>query len=126
MIAKNTSFTGMNNPEPEPVEPGMIPGERKPPSTGLRAARYIAIKFITLFLMVVIAMYLSIILVNYGGGIDDIFRDQITMSVTGENLNRLALHQPAMTSEEAQQFKWQMEESFGLHQPFLVRSATYL
>ncbi len=104
----------------------MIPGERKPPSTGLRAARYIAIKFITLFLMVVVAMYLSIILVNYGGGIDDIFRDQITMSVTGENLNRLALHQPAMTPEEAQQFKWQMEEAFGLHQPFLGRAATYL
>ncbi len=76
--------------------------------------------------MVVIAMYLSIILVNYGGGIDDIFRDQITMSVTGENLNRLALHQPAMTPEEAQQFKWQMEESYGLHRPFLGRAVTYL
>lgn len=116
----------MNNPEFDPNEPGSIPSERKPPKTGLRAARYIVIKFLTLSLMVVIALYLSIILVNYGGGIDDIFRDQITMSVTGENLNRLALHQPAMTPEEAQQFKWQMEESFGLHRPFLGRAATYL
>jgi peptide/nickel transport system permease protein len=116
----------MSIPDPVSKEPGITPEKRKPPSTGLRVARYISIKFITLFLMVVIAIYLSIILVNYGGGIDDIFRDQITMTISGENLNRLALHQAAMTSEEAEQFKWQMEESFDLHRPFLVRSAFYL
>jgi peptide/nickel transport system permease protein len=103
-----------------PAEPGT------PPSAASRITRYVSIKFLMLSLMVVVAVFTSIVLVNYGGGIDDIFRDQVLMSVTTENMNRHAARQPAMTPEEELDYKWQMEEAFGLHKPFLLRAGVYL
>jgi len=78
-----------------------------------------------LSLMVVVGLYLTILIINYGGYIDQIFRARID-----ESLNSVGLYQRDMTLEERRvaydQIRWAMEEAFGLHQPFLIRSFRFL
>jgi peptide/nickel transport system permease protein len=109
------------NPEPE-----LAQAPAQPPNTVLRIFSFVSKKIITLTVMVIIAVFLSIVLVNYGGGIDDIYRDAILMSVTSVNMNRHAAGQPVLTPEEERTYKWEQEEALGLHKPFLLRAGIYL
>jgi len=97
-------------------------------STASRVLRYTVVRLITLFLTVVIAVYLTILIANMGGYVDQIQRGQIQEAVSMQ----LALNPAfkALSSEERQNQMDSMisiqEKRLGLDKPFVVRSFLYL
>src|SRR5690349_21910584 len=52
-------------------------------TTFMRVVRYVSIRLLTLFVTVVIGIYLTILIANMGGYVDTIMRGQIRDHVTG-------------------------------------------
>jgi peptide/nickel transport system permease protein len=99
----------------------MDPSEDKLTSrTFSRVAKYISFRAATLFVVVAVGIFLAIIVINFGGYIDNIHRADID-----ESLNFISLGMRGATAEELTQatekYRWAMEEAYGLHQPFLLR-----
>ena len=99
----------------------MDPSADKPSSSTIsRVFKYVTLRAITLFLMVSIGIFLAIVVINYGGYIDNIHQADIN-----ESLNFVSLSMPGATIEEVAQAtekaRWAMEEAYGLHKPFLQR-----
>jgi peptide/nickel transport system permease protein len=99
----------------------MDPSNSRPtPSTFSRVAKYVTFRGLTLALMVSIGIFLAIVVINLGGYIDEIHRADID-----ETLNFLSLSNPGVSREEllrlTEEIRWQMEEAYGLHKPFLLR-----
>ena len=128
----------MNSGSRAEISPGtanLSPGERPAPrpgcgrwwSTLLRVARYTAVKALILFATVVVGIYLTILVVNLGDHVDEIFRGQIEhqvgLMIYGGWLKGVA--EPEWT-EIIEQTIWEMEEAKGLHRPFLKRSGRRL
>jgi peptide/nickel transport system permease protein len=97
-------------------------------STLSRVLRYTAVRVVILFLTVVASVYLTILIANMGGYVDQIQRGQIQEQVN----QNLALN-PAFKALSAEEKQIQMaaqitiqEKRLGLDKPFLVRSFTYL
>ena len=97
-------------------------------STLSRVLRYTAVRVVILFLTVVASVYLTILIANMGGYVDQIQRGQIQEQVN----QNLALN-PAYKALSAEEKQIQMaaqitiqEKRLGLDKPFLVRSFTYL
>jgi peptide/nickel transport system permease protein len=93
-----------------------------------RILRYTAVRVIILFFTVVVSVYLTILVANMGGYVDQIQRGQIQEAVA----QNLALN-PAFKALSAEERQIQMrsqisiqEKRLGLDKPFLVRSFTYL
>lgn len=97
-------------------------------NTLIRLARYSTVRLVTLFMTVVIGVYLTILIANMGGYVDEILRsemrERISIAVslnptyrdyTAEQRNDIVNAQIA-----------QEEERLGLNRPFLVRSISYL
>ena len=99
-------------------------------SSILRVARYMAIRTLTLFVTVVIGIYLVVLIANMGGYVDEIrrgaIREQISMNIymsqdpqikllSGEQKNQLIAEQVAL--EETRR---------GLDRPFIIRSFAFL
>lgn len=112
---------------PEEIEKPVETAKKKPNST-LRLIRYTAGKFISLFLAVLIGMYLVILIANMGGYVDEIMkaqiRDSIGISVSMDpELRRLP-------SAERQQLINELvaveEQRLGLDKPFIGRSFRFL
>ncbi len=96
----------------------------KPPSgTFSRIAKYISVKFLTLSVMLAVAIFLSVVFVNYGGFIDTIAEDQIMMSIGPINMERVNNGFEPMTTEETEQYIAEAREAAGLNRPFLLRCA---
>jgi peptide/nickel transport system permease protein len=99
----------------------MEPSPEKPSSsTTSRVFRYVTLRAVTLFLVFSVGIFLAIVVINYGGYIDNIHRADI-----GEALNSISLSMPGATIEEVaqatEQARLAMEEAYGLHKPFLLR-----
>jgi peptide/nickel transport system permease protein len=94
--------------------------ERRNSSTFSRVAKYISFRATVLFVIISAGIFLAIVIVNYGGYIDNIHRADID-----ESLNFISLSMRGASSEELAQatesYRWAMEEAYGLHQPFLLR-----
>ena len=97
-------------------------------STFSRVAKYTAVRIITLFFTVVVALYLTVLIANMGGYVDKIQRAQIR-----EDISQRVGRDPAskFLSPEAKTTKINtmialQEERYGLNQPFVIRSAAYL
>lgn len=97
-------------------------------STFLRVSRYVFMRLLTLFVTVVIGVYLTILIANMGGFVDDIMkgeiRDRVTQSLinspTAQNMDpdvRKKLIQDSIAAEE---------ERMGLNVPVAIRNARYL
>jgi peptide/nickel transport system permease protein len=93
-----------------------------------RLARYTVIRLVTLLLAVVVAVYLTILIANMGGYVDEIRRAQIREAVG------IALFQDpnfALLGDEARRAIYDQtvaleEERLGLHEPFWLRSLVFL
>lgn len=93
-----------------------------------RVAKYTALRLVTLFVTIVISMYLTILIANMGGAVDNILRGEIRERITiSISIN------PAFrdyTPEERSKFIDQRialeEERLGLNRPFVLRSMTFL
>ncbi|MGE5124571.1 MAG: ABC transporter permease subunit [Acidobacteriaceae bacterium] len=91
------------------------------PTTGFsRIVKYVSFRAVVLFLMVAVGIFLTIVVVNYGGYIDQIHQADIN-----EALNYISLSMRGASPEElvqaTEQLRFQLEEAYGLHQPFLLR-----
>lgn len=97
-------------------------------STFVRVLRYSAVRLLTLFVTVVIGIYLTIIIANMGGHVDDIMRNDIR-----DRINQQFAANPAMQKMAPDQRKQLLDQSItmeehrvGLDQPIAIRNATFL
>lgn len=93
-----------------------------------RLSRYMAIKLIALFITVVIGVYITILIANMGGAVDDIrrgvIREQIVLTLSlDDNFRQLPEEERTAILNERIALT---EKRFGLDQPFAVRSFRYL
>ncbi len=97
-------------------------------STFSRVARYTALRLITLFATVVIGVYLTIMIANMGGYVDQIMRGEIRERITMQFANSTTAR--SMTPADRREFLAtliaQEEERVGLRTPVAVRSFRYL
>jgi peptide/nickel transport system permease protein len=111
-------------------QPEVIPAKETKPgaSTFTRVMRYVLVRILTLFVTVVLGIYLTILVANMGGYVDDIQRAQIR-----ETIQQNALNDPAIKALSPEQRTIRMDEMiriaekrFGLDQPFAIRSFRFL
>ncbi len=90
-----------------------------------RVAKYAIVRAVLLLLSVLLGVFLAIIAINYAGYIDDIFREGVEYGLF--ELSQILRDVP--TEEKLQileQARWEMEETAGLHEPFLARCFRWL
>jgi peptide/nickel transport system permease protein len=78
-----------------------------------------------LALTVVVGVYLAILAINFGGFVDDIFRDRISGAVVG-----MAMGMTGVPVEEKfkilEETEAALTEAYGLNEPFLLRTMRFL
>lgn len=97
-------------------------------STFTRVARYTAVRSVVLFFTVMVGVYLTILIANMGGTVDNIRRAEIEDAVNQRLLNDPAMRtlSPEARLKLAQDLVAQEERRLGLDRPFLLRSLSYL
>ena len=93
-----------------------------------RVLRYVAVRILTLFVTVIIGVYLTVMIANMGGYVDQIQRAQIREEVQQHALNNPSFK--AMSVEDKNRRMAELialrEKRVGLDQPFAVRSFRFL
>lgn len=97
-------------------------------STFVRVVRYSAVRLVTLFVTVVIGVYLTIMIANMGGYVDQIMRNDIRESVTQMFISNPAAKQmdPETRKKLIVERIAQEEQRMGLNTPVAVRNVRYL
>ncbi len=97
-------------------------------STFIRVSRYVLIRLMTLFVTVVIGIYLTIMIANMGGYVDRIMRGEIRDRVTQSiGLNpAMQKMDPAARKKLIEDTIAQEEKRLGLHIPIAIRNFRYL
>jgi peptide/nickel transport system permease protein len=110
-------------PDTQPEAP-----KRTGSSTLSRVAKYTGVRVVALFITVVVGVYLTILIANMGGYVDEIRRGQIR-----EQVGMLALNDPgfaqlpqAERDRRMQEMIALQEKRYGLDKPFMIRSFGYL
>lgn len=92
--------------------------------TTLRVLRYSAVRLVTLFATVIVGVYLTILIANMGGYVDEIkkaqIREGISLAVSMDPANRALT--PAQRNELIEGLVQVEVKRLGLDQPFLLRS----
>jgi peptide/nickel transport system permease protein len=110
----------------EPAAPS--PPRRDRASTASRVLKYTATRTVALFFTVVVGVYLTILIANMGGYVDDIRRGQIreqvavSMSMDPEFRQLAAAERTQMINQLVKV----EEDRLGLDRPFIVRSFGFL
>jgi peptide/nickel transport system permease protein len=98
-------------------------------SSGLvRVGKYMAVRVVLLAATVVIGLYLTILIANMGGYVDNIRRGEIRESVSQRTLTDPALKalEPDARARRLEELIALEEKRVGLDQPFVVRSFNFL
>ena len=97
-------------------------------STFVRVTRYSAVRLLTLFVTVVIGVYLTIMIANMGGYVDQILRGDIRERVTQQFINSPTYRSMAPDARKALLDKAiaQEEQRIGLNTPVAIRNLRYL
>ena len=113
--------------QPEAVVPEAQPG-KKATNPVSRVMRYVLVRILTLFATVIVGVYLTILIANMGGYVDEIQRAQIR-----EEAQQQALNNPSfkLLSQEEKVKRIEAtvalrEKRVGLDQPFAIRSFRFL
>jgi peptide/nickel transport system permease protein len=115
--------------EVQPLSSGAGSEEKSSSSGALpRVLQYVGFRMVLLFLTVVVGVYLTILIANMGGFVDDIMRGQIRERITiAVEMNP---QYDVLTPEERNKLTATMieneEKRIGLDQPFAIRSFRYL
>ena len=93
-----------------------------------RLGKYTVIRFFMLFFAVAVGIYLTILIANMGGYVDEIRRAEIRENIAIQiSMNP---EYKKLSTEERKQLQGKMvaleEERLGLNKPFLIRSLAYL
>jgi len=92
-----------------------------------RITKYTVYKGVLLFFTIAVGVYITILIANLGGYIDEIFRGEIASSIMGMAMAG-AFDDMSQEEKDARiaQIEWQMEEDMGLHKSFLLRTFGFL
>lgn len=97
-------------------------------STFTRVARYTLVKTISLMVTVIIGVYLTIMIANMGGYVDEIRAATIREEIRANTRTDPRIR--AMSQEDREKFFEEQialaEKRFGMDQPFVIRSISYL
>ncbi|MEW5869028.1 MAG: ABC transporter permease [Chloroflexota bacterium] len=114
----------------QPIQQDIVPGakEQRTSSVFARVSKYVVVRSITLFITVVIGVYLTILVANMGGYVDDIRRGEIRETITMRVMNDPVMKNlPAEKRNEHMEELIRLEEKrLGLDQPFMVRSMRFM
>ena len=93
-----------------------------------RVSRFVLMRLITLLVTVVIGVYLTILIANMGGFVDNIMRGEIRDRVTQSIINSPSAQSmdPAVRQKLIQDTIASEEERIGLNVPIAIRNARYL
>jgi peptide/nickel transport system permease protein len=105
-----------------------VPRRKRSESTLSRVAKYMAVRLVFVVITVVIGVYLTILIANMGGYVDEIrkgaIREQVGLQLLGDPTMR------ALPLEERDKLVADMirvrEEQLGLNRPFILRSFGFL
>lgn len=97
-------------------------------NTLLRVSRYVVVRLLTLFVTVVISIYLTIMIANMGGHVDVIMRGEIRERVTASIAGNPTFQkmEPAVRQQLIAERIALEEERVGLNVPIAIRNARYL
>jgi peptide/nickel transport system permease protein len=97
-------------------------------STFARVARYTSLRLVTLFATVVVGVYLTIMIANMGGYVDQIMKNDIRERITQQfAANRNMQNLDPQTRQRLIQQSIALEENrMGLNTPIAIRNAHYL
>ncbi len=115
--------------EPEVLQPKAGPAlKKKPQSTFSRVARYTFVRALTLLLTVIVGVFLTILIANMGGYLDEIRRGTIQ-----ETYTQAAILNPAIKNLSPEERQAWIDENvqlaykrYGLDKPFMVRTLRFL
>ena len=110
------------------VESADVSVESRSYETWIRMARFTSLRLLALFATVVVGVYLTIMVANMGGYVDEIrrgqIREQIAVQVTlSDEMRQLSPEERAEIIEEQARLA---EQRLGLDRPFILRSFGYL
>jgi peptide/nickel transport system permease protein len=110
-----------------PAENAVTKGTRRD-STFMRVTRFVSRRILTLFMTVVIGIYLTIMIANMGGYVDQIMRGEIRERITTAIAGGAAFKQmdPATRQKLIEEKIAVEEERVGLNVPIAVRNFRYL
>ena len=97
-------------------------------STFVRVMRYSAVRLVTLFATVIVGVYLTIMIANMGGYVDEIMRNDVRERITQQYANSKAAQNmdPAVRAKLIQESIALEEQRLGLNTPVAVRNVRYL
>jgi peptide/nickel transport system permease protein len=115
----------------EAAQPKPAPEVMKKPavnSTFVRVARYTVVRLFTLFVTVMIGIYLTILIANMGGHVDEIMRNEIRDRINQQFANNAASQKlsPDTRKQLIDQSIALEENRVGLNQPVAVRNFKFL
>jgi peptide/nickel transport system permease protein len=112
------------NPIAEPVTTKKVARD----STLKRILRYVLVRLFTLFATVVVGIYLTIMIANMGGFVDQIMRGEIRDRITQAIANNPTMREmdPAVRQKLIQDKIAAEESRVGLDVPIAIRNARYL
>jgi len=115
----------------QPAEENGLPEPRRSGRSGrtaVRVLKYTVTRMVALFLTVVVGVYLTILIANMGGHVDNIRRGQIRESVTlGVSMNPESRQlSSAERMELINRLVETEEQRLGMDQPFILRSFRFL
>lgn len=112
----------------QPTTESVIVKKKSHESTFTRVSRYFVVRLVTLFATVVIGVYLTIVIANMGGFVDDIMRGEIRDRVTQSLINSPSarLMEPEVRQKLIQDTIASEEDRLGLNIPIAVRNFKYL
>jgi peptide/nickel transport system permease protein len=106
----------------------LAPKKVRHESTPARVSRYVIVRLLTLFVTVVISIYLTIMIANMGGHVDQIMKNEIRERVTGSIAGNPAFlkMEPSVRQKLIADRIAAEEERIGLNIPIAVRNFRYL
>lgn len=105
-----------------------VPKKVRRDSTFVRVSRYVVVRLLTLFVTVVIGIYLTIVIANMGGFVDQIMKGEIRERVTQSLIASPASQQmdPETRQKLIRERIASEEERMGLNVPIAIRNFRYL
>jgi peptide/nickel transport system permease protein len=114
-----------------PLESSAEPkAKSKASSTFNRVAKYTAVRVVVLFFTVLVGVYLTVLIANMGGYVDEIrrgaIREGVAMAISADRSPEIRQMSPAQKTALIEQRVALEEQRLGLDRPFIVRSFGFL